>query len=233
MKNGKLERGKAIVIASGSSLFKTSVLDVIARENNPDLAILVTDRSLLDVLKKGITPDKFPLFYSSIQENLISPGSEYDHLPHMFCHEEIYPYTKQITLFCSQLLTDDRKKLLNDMGFQIRHFNRISKGPGPGPIIRSSGNNGMTLIEIARHVLKIKDVGFIGLDLDYSTSWSSYENSEKHEVENMLKLSLNQVTEDFIHFNHPIFSLSSLGNFHGKGISEKTVYEFLGPGSLH
>jgi len=218
---------KAVVIASGSSIFKTSVLDVLSREPVPDLAILVTDRSLLDVLKKGITPDNYPLFYSSVQENIISPVDGYDHLADFFCHEEIYPHAKQITMFCSQLLTDERKKLLNDLGFKIRNFNRISKGAGAGPVLRSCGNNGMTLIQVARHILKIKDVGFIGLDLDHSTSWCSYENSGKHEVENMLKLSLNQAKEDFLELKHPIFSLTSLGNFHGKGIEERILSEFL------
>ena len=85
----------------------------------------------------------------------------------------------------------------------------------------------MTLIQVARHILKIKDVGFIGLDLDHSTSWCSYENSGKHEVENMLKLSLNQAKEDFLELKHPIFSLTSLGNFHGKGIEERILSEFL------
>ncbi len=53
---------KAVVIASGSSLELSGVLDVITRYDKKDVGILVADRSLLDVIKKGITPDKFPFF---------------------------------------------------------------------------------------------------------------------------------------------------------------------------
>lgn len=213
---------KAIVIASGSSLELSGVLDVLARTVKPDLAVLVVDRSLLDVIKKGITPDKFPNFYCCIQENLIS-SKDYDWLPDFFLHPEIYPITKEITLFCSQLLDEKRLEVLKMLGFQIRKFNRFGKGPGPGPEIKTAGNCGMAILEIGRHVLKFDKVGFIGLDLDHSTSW----NSEIKPDLNELILSKNQLIEDLVNTGKSVYSLTRLGNLHGKGIIETTIHDFL------
>ena len=217
---GPIEK-KALVIASGSSLFKTSVLDVIAREV-PDLTILVTDRSLLDVLKKGITPDKFPNFYSCVNENIMDLDG-HDCLPDFFMHNEIFPITKSISLYCNQLLKEKRLNILQEMGFQIRRFNRFGKGPGPRPVIKTAGNNGMALVEIARHILKIDKVGFIGLDLDHSTCW----NIELKPDLNELALSKTLLIEDLVKTGKSVFSLTRLGNLHGKGIKETTIHEFL------
>jgi len=216
--NGPIEK-KALVIASGSSVQSTSVLEVVAREV-PDLAVLVTDRSLLDVLKKGITPDKFPNFYCCINENIITKAG-HDLLPDFFLHPEIYPITKEIILFYNQLLEEKRLDILKDMGFQIRRFNRIGKGPGPGPAVRTAGNCGMAILEIGRHVLKFDKIGFIGLDLDQTASWKNKPHL------NELVLSKNQLIEDFIKTGKCVYSLTRLGNLHGKGIEETTIHSFL------
>ena len=212
-------RKKGLVIASGSSAVKTSVLDVIAREV-PDLTILVADRSLLDVLKKGITPDKFPNFYCCINENIIRKDG-LDLLPEFFYHDEIFPITTSISLYCCQLLEEKRLDLLKDMGFQIRRFNRFGKGPGPGPVVRTAGNCGMAILEIGRHVLKIDKIGFIGLDLDQTESWKN-----KPDL-NELVISKNQLIDDFIKTGKTVYSLTRLGNLHGKGIEETTIHDFL------
>jgi len=211
---------KAIVIASGSSLELSGVLDVLTRYEKKDVGILVTDRSLLDVIKKGITPDKFPFFYTCLNENIITKAG-HDLLPDFFLHPEIYPITKEITLFYNQLLEKKRMEVLQMLGFQMRKFNRFGKGPGPGPEVKTAGNCGMALIEIGRHILKIDKVGFIGLDLDHSTCWK-----DKPDL-NELVLSRTQLIEDLVNTGKSVYSLTRLGNLHGKGIEETTIHDFL------
>jgi len=211
---------KAVVIASGSSLELSGVLDVIARYEKKDVGILVVDRSLLDIIKKGITPDKFPFFYTCLNENIITKAG-HDLLPDFFLHPEIYPITKEITLFYNQLLEEKRMDLLKMLGFQMRKFNRFGKGPGTGPEIKTAGNCGMALIEIGRHVLKIDKVGFIGLDLDHSNSWK-----DKPDL-NELVLTRSQLIEDLVNTGKCVYSLTRLGNLHGKGIEETNIHAFL------
>ena len=69
---------KAVVIASGQSLYDESVLDELKEHN---VVILSTDRTLKYVLEKGITPS-----YACIQENLIEPNG-HDLLPDFFIME--------------------------------------------------------------------------------------------------------------------------------------------------
>jgi len=235
-----MEATKAVILASGSSLQMSGVMDVIARYEKPDLAILVTDRSLSEVLKKGITPDKFPFFYSCIQENLIPlDGNQkgQDLIVQFFCQEIVYPFTQKITLFCGQMLEPERVQTCADMGFQIRRFNRFGKGAGKGPVLKTCGNNGMALMEIAKHVLNIPKVGFIGLDLDYSTSWKVYADPKtspdlRPAADRMLRFSREQIFNDFKTpgsdwLGRPVYSLSRLGRLHGTGIIETTIHDFL------
>ena len=210
---------KAVVIASGSSLELSGVLDVLARYNKKDVGILVVDRSLLDVIKKGITPDKFP-FYTCVNENIITVAG-HDLLPDFFLHPEIYPITKEITLFYNQLLEEKRIEVLKMLGFQMRKFNRFGKGPTPGPEIKTGGNCGMALIEIGRHILQIDKIGFIGLDLDHSNSWKN-----KPDL-NELVLTRSQLIDDLVKTGKNVFSLTRLGNLHGKGIEETNIHSFL------
>ena len=215
-----MELSKAVVIASGSSLELSGVLDVLTRYDKKDVGILVADRSLLDVIKKGITPDKFPFFYTCLNENIITKAG-HDLLPDFFLHPEIYPITKEITLFYNQLLEEKRVEIFNMLGFQTRKFSRFGKGPGPGPEIKTGGNCGMALIEIGRHILKIPKVGFIGLDLDHSNSWK-----DKPDL-NELILTKNQLIDDLVKTGKSVYSLTRLGNLHGKGIEETNIHAFL------
>ena len=79
----------------------------------------------------------------------------------------------------------------------------------------------MALIEIGRHILKIDKVGFIGLDLDHSTCWK-----DKPDL-NELVLSRTQLIEDLVNTGKSVYSLTRLGNLHGKGIEESTIHDFL------
>jgi len=216
---------KALIIASGNSINQTSVVDYVSRNPSKDLAILVTDRSLAFVLSRGITPPKFPKFYTCIQENLITQAGE-DLMPGFLYHNIIFKNAKNITLFYSQLLKENRVQIIHDLAFKAVKFNRCGKGPGAGPVIRTCGNNGVALLQIARRFLMFDKIGFIGLDLDESTSWISYAGTPI--VDNMLKFSKAQIVEDFLEFNKSYYSLTRLGRLHGKGIKETIISEFLG-----
>ena len=207
---------KAVVIASGQSLYDESVLDELKEHN---VVILSTDRTLKYVLEKGITPS-----YACIQENLIEPNG-HDLLPDFFYHGIVKSHSDKITLFYSQLLKYERLKILEEMSFKTIPFQRLGKGDGKGVIIDTCGNCGMALIQIARKMLKIEKIAVIGLDLDHSTSWKSYENTTITNA--MLNNTKTMIASDFFDYGVYTYNLTKMGNFHGKGIKETSLNTFM------
>ena len=61
-KNNKQKNNSAVVIGRGPSIKKHGHLELLAKSNYNG-SIVCTDGSLINVLKAGITPEKFPKFY--------------------------------------------------------------------------------------------------------------------------------------------------------------------------
>jgi len=61
-KNRKQKNNLAVVIGRGPSIKKHGHLELLA-QSNYNGSIVCTDGSLINVLKAGITPEKFPKFY--------------------------------------------------------------------------------------------------------------------------------------------------------------------------
>jgi len=218
---------KAVVIASGQSLYDEKIIEKI--KDKPDLIILAVDRSLRYCLENNVIPQ-----YCCVQENLIT-AEGHDNLKEFFFHGIVKSHAHEITLYHSQILTKERQQLVKDMGFKTIIFNRFGCGGNLPNIINTSGNCGMALIEIARKFLKIDKIAVIGLDLDFSTSWKLYKKDSQRTVESMLTNSKQQVANDYFEigqkgnklYPYPTYNLTKMGSFHGIGIKEITVEEFL------
>ena len=217
---------KAIVIASGQSLYDEKIIEKI--KDKPDLIILAVDRSLRYCLENNVIPQ-----YCCVQENLIT-AEGHDNLKEFFFHGIVKSHADKITLYHSQILTKERQQLVKDMGFKTIIFNRSGCGGNLPNIINTSGNCGMALVEIARKLLKIDKIAVIGLDLDFSRDWKVY-NKDPRTVESMLTNSKQQIANDYFEIGQdgnkvcqfPTYNLTKLGSFHGIGIKEITVEEFL------
>ena len=61
-KNHKQKNNSAVVIGRGPSIKKHGHLELLAKSNYNG-SIICTDGSLINALKSGITPEKFPKFY--------------------------------------------------------------------------------------------------------------------------------------------------------------------------
>ena len=218
---------KAIVIASGQSLYDEKIIEKI--KDKPDLTILSTDHTLRYCLENNVVPE-----YCCIQENLMTADGQ-DNLKKFFFHGIVKSHADKITLYHSQILTKERQQLVKDMGFKTIIFNRFGCGGNLPNIINTSGNCGMALVEIARKFLKIDKIAVIGLDLDFSTSWKTYKKDSPRTVESMITNSKQQVANDYFERGqdgkkicpYPTYNLTKMGNFHGIGIKEITVEEFL------
>ena len=182
-----------------------------------DIIILSTDRTLKYVLESGIIPD-----YACINENLIIPSNNYDFLPDFFFHGIVKSYASEITLYYNSLLTLERLKILQDMGFKMALFNRLGCGTHKGVTLNTGGNCGMALVQIARHILNIDKIGVIGLDLDYSTS-----NKISISVDAELWHTKTQIVNHFFEMGQPVYNLTRMGRLHGTGIVETSIDDFL------
>ena len=218
---------KAIVIAGGPSLYAEKVLDVILEnlnqfQQNPDITILTTDRTLKLILEKGITPEKFPSFFVCTQEKL--RDGNLDMLPIFYYHGIVRKHAKNIILFYAHRVEKDNVEKLKAVGFNMIQFTRFGKGRGSGELIDTCGNCGMALVEIARHILKIEEIGIIGIDLNYD---KVYDYDFKVELSHSKKRAF----QDFLDLGNPIYNLTEKGLFHGSGIIDMNIEEFLGPGT--
>ena len=87
--------------------------------------------------------------------------------------------------------------------------------------INTGGNCGMALVQIARHILKIDQIGIIGLDLDNTTSYKNVDSL------NELWLTQHKIVDDFLTMGQSVYNLTRMGNVHGKGIVETNIDDFL------
>jgi len=215
---------KGIVMAAGQSLYDEDVIEKIklyCLSEVEDIIILSADRNLKYVLESGIIPD-----YTCVNENILRPPDvaympNHDFLPDFFYHGIIKSYASKITLYHNSMLTPERVKILEDMGFKTLHFNRVGSGENKGVPVNTGGNCGMALLQIARHILKIDKIGIIGLDLDNTTSYQNIDSS------NELWHTKNKIVEDFLTLGQSVYNLTRMGNVHGKGIVETNIDDFL------
>lgn len=210
---------KGIVMAAGQSLYDEDVIEKIklyCLTEVEDIIILSTDRTLKYVLDNGLIPD-----YTCVNENIITLAG-HDLLPDFFFHGTVKSHAEQITLYYNSLLTLERLKIFQDMGFKTKLFNRQGTGTHKGVTLHTGGNCGMALVQIARHILNIDKIGVIGLDLDFSTS---NKNSESVDAE--LFHTKTQIVNDFFTMEKPVYNLTRMGRLHGKGIVETNIDDFL------
>ncbi len=185
--NSNKNNSSTIVIGRGPSIEKKSHLKLLS-DSNFNGNIVCCDGKLIDVLKSGITPDKFPKFYVAT----IDPHPK---IEKFYDHEIIKNYGSKIRVLFSTISHPNavNKARLNGMKIFWFHslfdfnegkksFNYISakmvraKNHLNGlPGIQTGGNIGTTSWFIGWKVLKSPVVCLIGINhgWDESDSWKT------------------------------------------------------------
>ncbi len=174
----------ALIIGRGPSIKKFNHLEILA-ESNFKGSIICADGSLPNVLKAGITPEKFNLIVVTIDaqedqkfcyENSITTqfGKDTKCIISTTAHPEVYNAAKNsgMDIYWIHTLFDYEKgkKSFNQIqGIMTRAKNNEKKIPA----IQTGANVGTSAWMIAWSILGCRNVGMIGMDLGYGgdASW--------------------------------------------------------------
>ena len=174
--NSKTKLKSAIVIGRGPSVKKKGHLELLAKSNFNG-AIICCDGALINTLKAGVTPDKFPNFYVATIDPRQEIGEYYD-------DKIVDQYGDKIkgifsTLSHPQTVENARKSgikihwlhSLFDYEEGKKSFNQISASmvraknhPEGLPAIQTGGNVGTSSWFIAWRILKCPTVALIGIN---------------------------------------------------------------------
>jgi hypothetical protein len=174
-----------IVIGRGPSIVKYSHLEQLANSNF-DGAIICVDSALRNVLRSGITPDKFKNFFVITIDTQIS-------VKEMYSDPIIKQFGNKIKCLLSTTVPLSTYDIVKDSGMKIywlhtlfdynkgqSSFNYISGKMSRSkhhingiPGIQTGGNVGTSAWVTSWSILKCNPVGLIGIDLGYdiNTSW--------------------------------------------------------------
>ena len=175
-KNHKQKNNSAVVIGRGPSIKKHGHLELLAKSNYNG-SIICTDGSLISALKAGITPEKFPKFYTVT----IDP---YPNMIKYYDDPIITKFGSKINGMFSTITNPKVVNLARNAGIKIhwlhtlfdydkgkKSFNHISsmmvraKNHVNGlPAIQTGGNVGTSSWFVAWRILKNDTVALIGIN---------------------------------------------------------------------
>ena len=190
------KKSSAIVIGRGPSLKKHTHLEKLAKSNFQGI-ILCTDGILENVLKAGVTPDKFPKFYVvTIDTN--------EEIKFFYDNKTVQKYGKKIKCLLSTTIPQSTYNAIKKSQLEIfwlhtlfdynkgkSSFNYISgqmtrskTHPNGFPAIQTGGNVGTSCWIVAWSILKCNYIGLIGIDHGYSvdTPWEII--NKYHQIPN-------------------------------------------------
>lgn len=174
--NNSIEKNSAIVIGRGPSIKKHDHLKLLS-ESNFQGSIVCCDGKLADVLKSGITPDKFPNFYVVTIDPYLPIKKFYD-------HSIIDEYGSRIKALFTTIADPNVVNRARNSGMKIhwfhslfdlnegqKSFNQISarivrtkKHLKGLPAIQTGGNVGTSSWFVSWKILKCSNVGLIGIN---------------------------------------------------------------------
>ena len=174
--NGKTKLKSAIVIGRGPSVKKKGHLEILAKSNFNG-AIVCCDGALINTLKAGVTPEKFPNFYV-VSIDPYSPAMKF------YDDKIVDRYGDKIKGIFSTIVKPTTVEKARNAGIKIhwlhslfdyeegkKSFNQISasmvraKNHHNGlPAIQTGGNVGTSSWFIAWRILKCPTVALIGIN---------------------------------------------------------------------
>jgi len=175
-KNRKQKNNLAVVIGRGPSIKKHGHLELLA-QSNYNGSIVCTDGSLINVLKAGITPEKFPKFYvvtidpyQFIEQHFDDPiiakfGSKINGVFSIITHPKVVSLARNAGIKIHWLHTlfdyNEGKKSFNHISsMMVRAKNHVNGLPA----IQTGGNVGTSSWFVAWRILKNDTVALIGIN---------------------------------------------------------------------
>ena len=189
------QKSSAIVIGKGPSLKKFHHLELL-RESDYNGTIICCDGALIDALKAGVTPEKFPNFLVATIDT--DPG-----IKKFYDHELVKKYGSKIKGVFSILSHPSAVEQARQTGIKIhwihslfdynegkKSFNYISSliirsknHPRGLPAIQTGGNVGTSSWFAAWMILKCSTVALIGINHGWEED-DSWDTITRHGLEN-------------------------------------------------
>ena len=175
-------KSSSLIIGRGPSIKKNNHLEILSKSNYKG-TILCTDGSLIEVLKAGVTPDKFERFFVITIDTQERQKKSYD-------DPIVKKFGNRINCILSSTVSPETYKIIKKSKMKIfwlhtlvdydggkSSFNYIAsimtkteKNPKGLPAIQTGGNVGTSAWIIAWNILKSSHVGLIGIDHGYYTN---------------------------------------------------------------
>lgn len=172
--------GSALIIGRGPSIFKHKHLNLLANSDYKG-TLMVTDGMLIECLKAGVTPDKFPQFYvCGVDGNNELIVKWYDHplvkeygpkIRACLASASAYNAVQKVIeagmqLYWFQPLFDDVADIASwsKLHMLMTSYDKRHNGI---PSVQCGGNCGATSWVIAHAIMRKNPCGLIGIDLGY------------------------------------------------------------------
>ena len=140
---------RALIVGAGPSIFKYDHLDILKKYGWTDI-LIVPEVMLQICLKRGITPDNFPNFYTATLED--------DHNTfHFFDDDIVRKYASKMHVIISERSPQETKDFIIENKF--KSVNEVHKKE-----CVTTSNVGLFAFMIARDFLLCDEVVLIGLD---------------------------------------------------------------------
>jgi len=233
------QKSPAIVIGRGPSLKKFHHLELL-RESNYNGTIICCDGALIDTLKAGVTPDKFPNFLVvTIDPDLERIKKYYDHelvkkhgskikgvfsvLSHPLVVEQARQSGIKIHWVHSLFDYNEGKKSFNYISSLIVRSKNHPKGL---PAIQTGGNVGTSSWFIAWMVLKCSPIALVGINLGWEED-DSWDTIIRHGVKD-LSINIDKNSSSFQKLFPKVFNpdigkyciLDPIFQFYSAGLKE-------------
>lgn len=207
----------ALVIGRGPSIKKHNHLEILSKSNYKG-TILCSDGSLADVLKAGITPEKFKNFF------VITIDTQ-ERQKKLYEDPIIKKYGNKIKCILSSTVSPLTYNKIKETGMDVywihtlvdynkgkNSFNYISgimtkteRHPKGLPAIQTGGNVGTSAWVVSWTLLKHSHVGLIGIDHGY---YSNERSSDDHFLPKNTDKNSNEFKKAYPEIHNPEFNVS-------------------------
>ena len=173
--------GSAIIMGRGPSIFTLKHLEKLAASDYAG-ALFLSDGILIDALKKGVTPDKFPDFY------ILSVDGNREKIWKWYDDPLVDQYANKIKFILNSTVAHNVYERIKKAGGEVYWFNAMMDyWPGqesvtrvmsaslrsprrPNGLVRiaTAGNAGASLWIQACSIFRRFTIGLIGLDMGYA-----------------------------------------------------------------
>lgn len=221
---------KAIVIGAGSTIYDKNHLEILSNSNF-DGYVLPCDRILKYVINCGVTPLKFPKYYTAIINNLVEPMSKWHIMDDFFNSESIKQHAKNIKCFLHSQVHPKQSEYLVHMGMTIAGCYRPCEKQDtnyshdcPKWEFNDCGHVCMALWNFAKHQLHCSKIALLGVDLSYSKHDVEFYKDSNPLWNDQLTRTLKILKESK---DVQTYNCTKGGNVYGDGIIDLTLREFL------